>query len=252
MQDAESSSPVCGDIYAKKFMSQDGLEIYEAFKGEVKPNASNVARHRIIDDHLRHELSVTPDRRIILIGAGFDSRAYRLSGGRWIEIDEPQIISYKNDRLPTDDSPNELRRIPIDFTTESIKDKLSATSGKFSPIIVIEGVFLYLDDQTINNLLQSLKLLYPSHKIICDLMTRKFFEKYSRTLHERITEIGTSFILKDNPTDSFIKNGYRPVEKTSTVIKAIEWGLIKAPKLFVHLFLRTLSQGYSVYVFESD
>ena len=59
-----------------------------------------------------------------------------------------------------------------------------------------------------------------------------------------------SFIVNDIPDDCFIKQGYRATEKTSTVIKAIEWGSIKAPKLFVNLFLRTLSQGYAVYVFE--
>ena len=81
MQDAERSNPVCGDIYAKAFMNEDGLRILEAFKDETKPNASNVARHRIIDDFLVQELLADPSLCVVIIGAGFDSRAYRLKGG---------------------------------------------------------------------------------------------------------------------------------------------------------------------------
>src|SRR5690349_375784 len=98
MQDAERQNPVCGDTYAKVFMNDEGLQIFEAFKDETSPNASSVARHRIIDDFLRQELLIHPDLCIILIGAGFDSRAFRLKGGTWIELDEPQVIEYKNER----------------------------------------------------------------------------------------------------------------------------------------------------------
>ena len=124
MQDAERSNPICNDIYAKTFMNDDGLQILEAFKDEPRPNASNVARHRIIDDLLRQELIAHPNLSIVIIGSGFDSRAYRLNGGTWIELDEPQVISYKNERLPVSSCENELHRIPIDFSTESLEEKL--------------------------------------------------------------------------------------------------------------------------------
>ena len=90
MQDAERSTSVCGDSYAKAFMNEEGLRILEAFQDETSPNASNVARHRIIDDFLRQELLANPSLCVVIIGAGFDSRAFRLKGGTWVELDEPQ------------------------------------------------------------------------------------------------------------------------------------------------------------------
>ena len=130
MRDAERDKPVCGDIYAKVFMNDDGLKILETFKDETGPNTSNVARHRIVDDLLRQELAAHPDLRVVIIGAGFDTRAYRLKGGTWIELDEPQVIAYKNERLPVSDSPNELQRVPIDFSTESLADRLAPFAGQ--------------------------------------------------------------------------------------------------------------------------
>jgi methyltransferase (TIGR00027 family) len=252
MQDAEASTPVCGDMYAKKFMNEDGLRIHEAFKDEVKPNASNVVRHRIIDDFLRQELGANQSLQIVLIGAGFDSRAYRLIGGKWVELDEPQITNYKNERLPLADCRNELQRIPIDFSTDSLEQKLSPFSSHTPTIVVIEGVFMYLQEDTIGHLLLTLRRLFHNCKVICDLMSRKFFEKYSRTLHEKIVSMGTSFNTVDNPGDIFIDNGYRLVNKVSIVGRAVEFGTIKIPKIFFHVFLRTLSKGYSVYVFEPN
>jgi O-methyltransferase involved in polyketide biosynthesis len=101
MQDAEREKPVCGDTYAKTFMNEDGLGILETFKDETRPNISNVARHRLIDDLLRQELIDHPDLCVVIIGAGFDSRAYRLKGGTWVELDEPQVIAYKNEGCPS-------------------------------------------------------------------------------------------------------------------------------------------------------
>ena len=253
MQDAERDKPVCGDVYAKVFMNEDGLRIFEKFKDETGPNLSNVARHRIIDDLLRQELAAHPDLRVVIVGAGFDSRAYRLKDGTWIELDEPQVIAYKNERLPVADSQNELHRVAIDFSTDSVEDKLSPFASRGGPVVVvIEGVFMYLEQQAIEQLLQTLRRLFPQHKLICDLMTRRFFEKYGRTIHEKLTGMGATFkFTADNPEEIFVKNGYTRVDKISTVVKSTEFEGRKIPKILFRTLLRTLASGYAIYVFEA-
>lgn len=254
MQDAEREQPVCGDVYAKAFMNEDGLRILEKFKDETGPNSSNVARHRIIDDLLRQELATHPDLRVVIVGAGFDSRAYRLKGGTWVELDEPQVIAYKNERLPVADAQNELHRVAIDFSTDSLADKLSPFAGSGGPVVVVvEGVFMYLEQQAIEQLLQTLRRLFPGHKLICDLMTRKFFEKYGRTIHEKLTGMGATFkFTADNPEEIFVKNGYERLDQISTVVKSTEFEGRKIPKILFKTLLRTLARGYAIYVFEAE
>lgn len=252
MQDAASAKPICGDVYAKVFMNEDGLRILEKFKDEVNPNTSNVARARVIDDLLREELRANPKLRIVLIGAGFDSRAYRLKGGMWIELDEPQVIAYKSERLPASEAQNPLQRIPIDFGSESVEEKLSEFAGDAPTVVVIEGVFMYLEEATIRGLLWTLPRLFPEHKLICDLMTRKFFENYGRTIHEKLTGMGAMFkFTADNPEELFLKNGYRRVECMSIVAKAAEYQMKKIPRIIARTLLRTLTSGYAIYVFAS-
>ena len=172
MQDAERDKPVCGDMYAKVFMNEEGLQILETFKDETRPNTSNVARHRLIDDLLREELLANPNLTVVIIGAGFDTRAFRLQGGTWIELDEPQVITYKNERLPAANSENELQRISIDFATDSLEQKLAGYAGRSPVTIVIEGVLMYLEEAVIGKLLETLHHLFPQHRLICDLMTK--------------------------------------------------------------------------------
>ena len=97
---------------------------FRQFGGESAPNASNVARHRYIDDYIREQLPSDSRLQIVLLGCGFDSRAFRLQGGSWFELDEPQLIAYKNQRLSARESPNPLQRIPIDFTSDTLREKL--------------------------------------------------------------------------------------------------------------------------------
>ena len=72
------------------------------------PNAANATAHRIIDDWLRDRLLADPEQLVILLGAGFDARAFRLPGGRWVEIDQPALIAHKDRVLPAARAPQPL------------------------------------------------------------------------------------------------------------------------------------------------
>jgi len=253
MQDAEREKPVCGDTYAKAFMNEQGLEILEAFKDETRPNMSNVGRHRIIDDLLRQELLANPNLTVVIIGAGFDTRAFRLHSGTWVELDEPQVITYKEERLPAATSDNELQRIAIDFATESLEQKLAPFSGRSPVAVVIEGVLMYLEEAAIDQSLQTLRRLFPQHRLICDLMNRDFFESSASTIHEKLSGMGATFkFLTDNPEEVFEKNGYRQLEKIPIIEKAVLLEAGEIPPEVWQTVQPTLPQGYSIYVFERD
>jgi len=252
MQDAESSNPICGDVYAKRFMNDEGRRILETFKDEVRPNSSNVARHRIIDDLLREELRAKPDLRIVIIGAGFDSRAYRLKGGRWVELDEPQVVAYKNELLSPATCDNPLDRVAIDFSNESVEEKLSSFATTDRAVVVIEGVFMYLEEEVIRQLLQTLRRLFPRHKLICDLMSRAFFEKYGRTIHQKITGLGASFkFTEKTPEKLFLDNNYELLGRISVTERAMEFSPKKIPKIILRTLFRSLTNGYAIYEFET-
>lgn len=191
---------------------------------------------------------------MITIGAGFDTRPYRLAGGKWSEIDEPQIIDYKNEKLPVEECKNNLKRISINFSNESLRDTLNSLRIDQSPVIVIEGVFMYLEPEAIHSTLMALQDLYPKHVLLCDLMTRNFFEKFAQGIHSKLVTAGGRFTPRpDKPDAIFINNNYKKIENIPMYKRATELGIIRdrlnIPDFVFRLLLKLLVKdlnGYSV------
>lgn len=249
--DAAQQKPLCGDSFAAAFMNAEAKQIWEQFNGFHKANASNAARHAIIDEHLRTELASNPKARVIVIGAGFDTRAFRLKGGRWVEVDEAAILTYKEASLPAATAPNPLTRVSISFSDESLAERLAPFAGTEPVHVVIEGVLMYLTQAQRRELLEALRKLFPRHFIYCDLMRQSFFERYSRDLHEQIVSIGAAFTdMNEAPEKLFIDAGYRPLACTSIPLYAAKLGGFGIPPFMISWFLGTLRRGYCIWKFE--
>jgi methyltransferase (TIGR00027 family) len=255
MEDARKSRSICKDIYAERFMDEKGRQVFEPFKSEKMPNISNITRCRLIDDYLLAELAKNNNLNIITIGAGFDTRPYRLAGGNWLEVDEPQIISYKNECLPVEECSNPLRRISIDFAHESLADKLAEDSNGDHTVFVIEGVFMYLETEAIENTISTIQDLFPKHVLYCDLMTKKFFTRFAQRIHAKLIASGGMFTARpDFPEAIFTRHDYKPIERIPMFKRARELGIlrdeVKIPLfvswLLLYLFLRDLD-GYAVH-----
>jgi methyltransferase (TIGR00027 family) len=250
--DANLPNPVCGDSYAKVFMNDEAQKVWQEFRAESRPNASNAARHEIIDRHLQNALTASPDSFVVIIGAGFDTRAFRLKGGRWIEVDESQIISVKESRLPSATCPNPLTRIPIDFSRELLAEKLSSHDTTDTVHVIIEGVLMYLSEEARVSLLKTLKQIFPTHIVYCDLMRRSFFNRYGKSVHEKIISLGATFTeMKEHPEELFINNGYQVLSCTSIPLRAVEHAGQAIPLFVVKYFLKTLRNGYGIWRFKT-
>lgn len=254
MLDARSANPVCGDHLAERFMDDEARALFRRFEGFAGPNASNAARHRIVDDLLRERLAADPELPVVLLGAGFDTRAFRLAGGRWLEVDQPALIELKNRVLPVDGAPNPLVRMPVEFGRDDLHDKLAGWCEGASPaMVVMEGVSMYLSPQQLGHTLAVLHRLLPRHTLICDLMTQDFARRYSEPMRRVIRELGGDFAaeLLDDPADFVAARGYRPGADYSIAGRAVAHGSVKIPRWLFNTLLRRLRDGYRLHVFEA-
>ncbi len=258
MLDAEHPRSLCNDVFAKRFMDARGMQIFAPFKSEKMPNISNTVRCYIIDEAIRSQIAEHPNSMIISIGAGFDSRPYRIAGGEWIEIDEPQIIEYKNEKLPIAECANKLTRISIDFANETLVEKLTAFRKHQNIIIVIEGVFMYLENPAIESTIKQLQTLFPKHILLCDLMTKKMFDQFAQSVHNKLVAAGARFTDRsEKPATMFTQHGYIERARTPMFMRGIELGVVwdraSIPALIAKLLAKTVIKninGYAVHQFE--
>lgn len=248
--DARRPNPICGDTYAERFMDEEAWAIFEPFRGFTGPNVSNAARARIIDDLLRERLAANPDTLVVLIGAGFDSRAFRLQGGRWLEVDEPPVFEWKEPRLPAAESPNPLTRLPVDFATERLADRLKPFADAGPVVIVVEGVLMYLGEPRIRELLQTLSATFPRGEILCDVMTVEFFDRFSRDIHEKIRDLGASFTLPERPLEAiFADEHYQQTQQISIGRYPAALKIMPLPMRLAVRLMPVFSNGYTIRVF---
>jgi len=249
--DAERPNPICGDYFAHRFLNAEARAIVTRFEGFKGANAANVARHRLIDDLLRERLQASPDLRIILLGAGFDTRAFRLAGGRWVELDQPPIAAAKEAELPARDAPNPLQRVAIDFATERLADKLGPWVGESPSLVVLEGVTIYLKQPELRATLETLVRALPRHVLICDLMTSSFV-RHGGSINRAFEELGARYgDTSDNPAAAVAEAGYRLVAQASVFARARELRALAIPRVILNTVLRGLRDGYRVYTFEA-
>jgi methyltransferase (TIGR00027 family) len=122
--------------------------------------SSGIARTRWIDDALIAALA-KGIRQVIILGAGFDCRAFRipeLRGGRIFEVDHPQTFATKRAHLAQfiEGEPTNLSFVQIDFNRQSLEEVLRQAG--FDPaersIFLWEGVTNYLTAGAVTSVLR--------------------------------------------------------------------------------------------------
>jgi methyltransferase (TIGR00027 family) len=250
--DAASPAPVCGDRFAERFMTPEAWALFEPFRALVGPNAANIARARIIDDLIGATLQSRPDTGVVIIGAGFDSRAFRLPAGRWVELDEPALIALKEAELPAGSAPNPLTRVAIEFDREPLEPALDPFRHLSNPIVVLEGILTYLSADEVRASLRAIRATFASPTIICDLRTPAFNRRYGGGIGKLLQDLGAPYgRLKSDEVELIREAGFRLTLRQSVVGRAAELGMLRIPRWLLSTLLRTLRDGYTIGVFES-
>lgn len=171
----ESKKPenerICYDPYAVNFISQEVLDFaaknpekYSAFVARnesLVPGASNsiVARVRFFDDVLKSSIDDGLEQ-LVIVGAGYDTRAYRIEGldrTQVFEIDHPatQKIKIKKIKEIFKSQPDHVTYIPLDLEIDKFGQKLLKTKYDSSKktLFIMEGLLMYISPETVDKIL---------------------------------------------------------------------------------------------------
>jgi methyltransferase (TIGR00027 family) len=120
------------------------------------PRPSAVARTKVIDDWLGAALEAGLDQLVVL-GAGYDSRAYRIAGAERLavfEVDHPDTQVRKRGVLEErfGGVPAQTRLVPLDFERGSLEEALKAAGFRSGArtFTIWEGVASYLTPEAVD------------------------------------------------------------------------------------------------------
>ena len=123
-----------------------------------------ICRTRFIDDLIEESTSAGIEQYVIL-GAGYDSRAYRLKLPpklKIFEVDQPEVQGIKRLKLPKSISNRKnIIYVSIDFNNQSLKEQLldAGFDESKSTIYTLEGVSQYIPKEALSSTLKELATL---------------------------------------------------------------------------------------------
>ena len=161
---AESERPdaLFHDPFAARLAGEQGRAIVASLHGFLG-GWQVVIRTLIIDDLIQKAVVAGADT-IVNLGAGLDARPYRMAlpeSLRWIEVDYPEVIDWKADKLAGDRPRCRLDRVKLDLADLAARRALFADLGAASSkiLIVTEGVLPYLTTEAVATLADDLRTI---------------------------------------------------------------------------------------------
>jgi|SRR5208282_926262 len=205
------------DPYAEKLAGERGFQIANTLQDGAKHEWAWVARTYLFDQFVNREIQQGTEM-VVNLAAGLDARPYRLAVPatlQWVEVDLPELISYKEEVLRGERPACQLERFPLDLSDVSARRKLlSELKTRVRKICVMtEGLLLYLTAEEVGALARDLASELGALNWIIDLTSPGQLKIMQRTMGKQLSEAGAAF--KFGPVEGpqfFVQHGWEPVD----------------------------------------
>lgn len=231
---AESQKPeserICYDPYAVYFISPEILEWAAHNPDEVRarqeqnerffPGRSNtiVARVRFFDDFVKKSIEDDVEQLVIL-GAGYDSRAYRIEGLKSIksfELDHPATQTVKKEKIIKifGSLPGHVVYVPCDLEIGDFGQKLldMGYNRHEKTIFLMEGLIYYLQPNVVDEILSFIvKNSGKNSSVLFDYLPQSLVDGSSKqevgkNILNQVSQLGEPFKfgIKEGTVETFL------------------------------------------------
>ncbi len=159
---SESPKALFHDPWARLLAGSSG-EMMMAVLGDEQQGVKALAiRTQVIDQMIQQLVATANIKTVLNLGAGLDARPYRLQLPpllRWIEVDLPGILTYKEQKLQDFSPVCQLDRRKLDLTDLHLRHQLlTEINAAHQPVLVItEGLLSYLPESQVAALAKDLQ-----------------------------------------------------------------------------------------------
>lgn len=208
---SESEGRLFSDPFAETLAGDTGLNLMKKAIAVVGDQPAIAVRTAYIDEKFNNALA-NGIRQIVIVAAGVDSRAYRLnfpSGVKLFELDQPEVLKYKSDKLK-DVAPKCLRKaLGVDLREEwQTKLVEAGFNSSERTLWLVEGLLMYLTEDQVITLFKRINTLASTKDVMLfDIFTRNLLEApHMKTNLEFLANIGAPWTFGTNDPEAFMKN----------------------------------------------
>jgi methyltransferase (TIGR00027 family) len=227
----ESEKPegerICYDPYARQFVpgwlyTTLAFFIRSGYAARRGPGVGEflLARERYVDDVLQEYLNKSL-QQLVILGAGYDSRAYRFdrikTQVKVFEVDHPATQADKVARVQAvfGQIPGQVTFVPVDFNTQTLEVRLpeSGYDPGLKTLFIWQGVMMYLTSQAVDGTLRFVvQNSAPGNAIVFDYIYRRALKEVrehgeirNMRRYRFMTGEGLTFGIEEGTIETFLK-----------------------------------------------
>lgn len=219
-RETERPDALFRDPLARRLAGDRGEEIAEGLGARAAGDWPFTIRTFLFDTFIADHVRSGGDM-VINLAAGLDARPYRMElppSLRWVEVDLPEILDYKEGILAGETPRCDLRRYRVDLADREARRPLFAQLGRESSnaLILSEGLISYLTNEQVAGLAEDLASAAGFRRWATDLMSRALRETLMKEIGQRLTEARAPLVFSpEEGPEFFTPHGWRPVDVRS-------------------------------------
>src|SRR5262245_45475533 len=184
--ETDRADAIFRDPFARRLAGDRGERIVRTLRGGRRNGWSMVVRTALFDEIVRRMIGSGEVDVVVNLAAGLDARPYRLdfpAGLRWIEVDLPALIAYKESHLGKEAPRCRLERVALDLAKREERRRLFARldADARGILVLTEGLLTYLQPEVVGELAADLHARAHFTHWATDLASprvKKMIEKY--------------------------------------------------------------------------
>jgi len=202
---SERENPICSDPWADLLVGEFGRELSAQHDAAMPFGELWIGvRTAWLDARVR-QLSGSERPQVVILGAGYDTRAARLAadGVRFFEVDHPESQAHKLERLGTLDGypADAATYVGCDFEKDDwfVRLQEEGWDPAVATVFLWEGVTMYLTTEAIEATLSRIARCHPSTVLFFDFFGKKMaqgrrLDAGSEQLRELVADVGEPFL----------------------------------------------------------
>ncbi len=240
-RESEREDAVFRDPFARALAGDRGERIAAALTFGDDNAWSFIARTYLFDRFVTRLVKHGADL-VVNLAAGLDTRPYRMelpASLRWVEVDLPDILDYKEEILGDAKPVCALERVRLDLTNEDGRRGLFADLGRRAKHVVVisEGLVIYLMPDAVGALARDLAGPPSFQHWALDMASPGLIEMMKQSVGSAVNAAGAPFLFA--PTEGppfFSAHGWQPLEVRSLIKAAAKIGRLPlAMRMFAML-----------------
>jgi methyltransferase (TIGR00027 family) len=248
-RESEREDAVFHDPFARALAGERGERIASALKFGEDNAWSFIARTYLFDRFVTRLVTHGADM-VVNLAAGLDTRPYRMelpASLRWVEVDLPDILDYKEAILADAKPACELERVRLDLSNEDGRRGLFADLGRRAKHVAVisEGLVIYLMPEAVGALARDLAASPSFQHWAIDLTSPGLLEMMKQSVGSAVSQAGAPFLFA--PAEGppfFTAHGWQPIEVRSLLKTAAKLGRLPlALRMFAMLPASDGAQG---------